>query len=185
MRMADQRGEPGHARAHLHDLPIAPRKALDIFPQWRAGADKAHVPGQNVEDLRQFVTSAAAQDAAQPADPPGFMPPGRTAVAVHGDHGAELDQPERLSGRPHPFGQVKHRSSLRQQQQSGHPQHHRRQRQQQRQRQRHVEQPLARQPLQQADPDRHLRCIRLPVMMDRHPRHRPVYPVESTSSPPA
>lgn len=116
MSVEHQGGQAGKAWSALQYAGIDIGKPFDIDPQGRSWPDKTDVSAQNVPQLRQFVQTGAPQDPAQAGDAGCLVATADAVIFGTCSHGAELAKPECLLGAVHPFGPVKNRAALANQQ---------------------------------------------------------------------
>ena len=86
-------GEPG---PDVETVALVLVVLLDLIAKCRARADHAHVPAQDVPELRQLVDRRAAEDAADARDAPVALVDGIAGTDALGadDHRAELQHVE-------------------------------------------------------------------------------------------
>lgn len=109
-----QPGDPGARAQHtVVDVGVPG----DDRRQWRARSDKAHVPGKDVPELRQFIQPVPSQPGTDRRDPSGFVPAGHARIPRVRCHRAEFHQWERSHRVGHPRRKIKNRPSLHRQQQ--------------------------------------------------------------------
>src|SRR5207302_6601450 len=87
-------------RVGRHLLLELSNKELTLWP----GANHAHLPAQDVDQLRQFIESSSTQEITQPCDPwIAFTCQYWTAcLFCVGDHGSEFHQREGVTALPQP-----------------------------------------------------------------------------------
>src|SRR5690606_22604527 len=108
---------PGQARLHRVAHAVVADFVVELVDKLRAlgpRADKAHVAGQHVEQLRQFVQAGLADEAAHTGGPVIVAArPLRNAILLGiGAHAAELRQLEAAAALAHPDLPVQRRSAI-------------------------------------------------------------------------
>ena len=104
-------GHVGDAGADIQDVHLFRGVEVNVFPDLRSGTHQAHVPDENVDELRQLVQLVLTDPVAGTGHPRVMSADGDKPLLVRAHpHRAELEQAEILVATTYPYLPVEHRA---------------------------------------------------------------------------
>ena len=104
-------GHVGDTGADIQDTQLFRGVEVDVLPDLGSGTHQAHVPDENVDELRKFIQLILTDIIAGTGHPRVMSADGDKPLLVRAHpHRAELEQAEILVATAHPYLPVEHRA---------------------------------------------------------------------------